>query len=61
MQLQEFSGLLQELNKATNRDDVTGLHKRLAVLNALGERYLQLSDSEGAEIFYRGLGDFPET
>lgn len=42
-QLQELSGLLQELNETRDRDDVVGLRKRLAVLNALAERELQLS------------------
>ena len=48
-QLREFSGLLQELDETQSRNDVTGLRKRLAVLNALGERYLQLSDFPKAQ------------
>ncbi len=43
-QLQEFSGLLQELNETRGCDDPITLRKRLAVLNALGERYFRLSD-----------------
>src|SRR5208282_4745235 len=43
-QLEEFSGLLQELNETRGRNDPITLRKRLAVLNALGERYFRLSD-----------------
>jgi tetratricopeptide (TPR) repeat protein len=44
-QLEEFSGLLQELNETQGHEDAVNLRKRLAVLNALGERYFRLSDS----------------
>jgi tetratricopeptide (TPR) repeat protein len=47
-QLQEFSGLLQELYETKDRDDVVSLRKRLAVLNALADRQLQLSDFPSA-------------
>jgi tetratricopeptide (TPR) repeat protein len=43
-QLEEFGGLLQELNETRGRGDAITLRKRLAVLDALGERYHRLSD-----------------
>jgi tetratricopeptide (TPR) repeat protein len=43
-QLQEFSGLLQELNETRGREDAVGLRKRLAVLIALADRYYRLSN-----------------
>ena len=48
-QLQEFSGLLQELNETRGRGDAVTLRKRLAVLNALAERYDRLSDFRMAQ------------
>ena len=48
-QLEEFSGLLQELNETRGREDAVTLRKRLAVLNALGERYYRLSDFRMAQ------------
>ncbi|MGD0221356.1 MAG: tetratricopeptide repeat protein [Terriglobia bacterium] len=48
-QLEEFSGLLQELNETRGREDAVTLRKRLAVLNALGERYYRLSDFRTAQ------------
>ncbi|MBZ5671121.1 MAG: tetratricopeptide repeat protein [Acidobacteriia bacterium] len=48
-QLEEFSGLLQELNETRGRGDAVTLRKRLAVLNALGERYFRLSDARMAQ------------
>jgi len=43
-QLEEFSGLLQELSETRGSGDAVTLRKRLAVLDALGERYFRLSD-----------------
>ena len=51
-QLEEFSGLLQELNETRGRGDVVTLRKRLAVLDALGERYLRLSDFRMAQKYW---------
>ena len=48
-QLEEFSGLLQELNETQGRRDAVTLRKRLAVLSALGERYYRLSDFRMAQ------------
>jgi len=48
-QLEEFSGLLQELNETRGRGDTVTLRKRLAVLNALGERSFRLSDFRMAQ------------
>jgi tetratricopeptide (TPR) repeat protein len=43
-QLQEFSGLLQELNETRGREDAHSLRRRIAVLYALADRYFRLSD-----------------
>jgi len=43
-QLQEYSGLLQELNETRRHEDAQSLRKRLAVLNALADRHFRLSD-----------------
>jgi len=51
-QLQEFSGLLQELNETGGRDDAVSLGKRFAVLNALADRELQLSDFPKAQRYF---------
>ena len=48
-QLGEFSGLLQELNETQGRADPITLRKRLAVLDALGERHQRLSDFRMAQ------------
>jgi tetratricopeptide (TPR) repeat protein len=48
-QLEEFSGLLQELNETRGSGDAVTLRKRLAVLGALGERYYRLSDFRMAQ------------
>ena len=48
-QVEEFSGLLQELNETRGRGDAVTLRKRLAVLNALGERSFRLSDFRMAQ------------
>ena len=48
-QLQEFGGLLQELNETRGCGGVVTLRKRLAVLNALGERSERLSDFRMAQ------------
>ena len=51
-QLGEFSGLLQELNETRGQEDALTLRKRLAVLNALGERYLRLSNFRKAQKYW---------
>jgi tetratricopeptide (TPR) repeat protein len=51
-QLQELSGLLQELNETRGRDDVVSLRKRLAVLTALAERESQLSAFALAQMYF---------
>ena len=48
-QLEEFSGLLQELNETRGHGDAVTLRKRLAVLDALGERHYRLSDFRMAQ------------
>ena len=48
-QLEEFSGLLQELNETRGHEDGVTLRKRLAVLDALGHRYYRLSDFRTAQ------------
>jgi tetratricopeptide (TPR) repeat protein len=63
-QVDEFKGLLQELNETLGREDPVALRKRLAVLNALAERYYRTADylqarkywTEALEIAKR-LGD----
>ena len=48
-QVEEFSGLLQELDETRDREDPVTLRKRLAVLRALGVRYDRLSDFRTAQ------------
>jgi tetratricopeptide (TPR) repeat protein len=48
-QLQEFGGLLQELAEVRGREDVLSLRRRFAVLSALAERELLLSDFPSAQ------------
>jgi tetratricopeptide (TPR) repeat protein len=48
-QVEEFSGLLQELKETQGSGDVVTLRKRLAVLDALGERSYRLSDFRMAQ------------
>jgi tetratricopeptide (TPR) repeat protein len=48
-QVEEFSGLLQELNETQGREDPVTLRKRLAVLNALSVRAYRLSDFRMAQ------------
>jgi len=43
-QVAEFKGLLQELNETQGRQDRVTLRKRLAILNALAERYYRIAD-----------------
>ena len=66
-QVDEFSGLLQELNETRGHGDSLTLRKRLAVLNALSVRAYRLSDfrmaqklwTEALEIAKKKLKDRP--
>jgi tetratricopeptide (TPR) repeat protein len=51
-QLQEFSGLLQELNETRYREDSVALRKRFAVLSALGDGCWRLSQFAEAQGYF---------